>query len=303
MIHDRAFHDGQHRRVLHILAGHVLACQGQHGRGALDDCERRAQLVARVLGEALLAVEELVNTTAGVTQRVGEAPYLVRRIAALPGRRASQANLRRCSRRLARDAASLVPGAGLEPAWPCGRGILSPLRLPISPSGRWGRKSNTREAIGGADRNRTGVHGFAGRCVTTPPPRREGSRKRGTGDALYHNMLRRRPAPRGLFGPLRVRPTWQTAAPSTTLKSWLVKKCPARRCMNRPRYHPPAAPAGSARRTRARAGATCIEPRATPASLLNPETRSRRSEGSAPADAGRHVLRPHADGNAARGEY
>jgi hypothetical protein len=25
---------------------------------------------------------------------------------------------------------------------------------------------------GGADRNRTGVHGFAGRCVATPPPRR-----------------------------------------------------------------------------------------------------------------------------------
>ena len=29
----------------------------------------------------------------------------------------------------------LVPGAGIEPAWPCGRGILSPLRLPVSPSG------------------------------------------------------------------------------------------------------------------------------------------------------------------------
>ncbi len=29
----------------------------------------------------------------------------------------------------------MVPGAGLEPAWPQGRGILSPLRLPISPPG------------------------------------------------------------------------------------------------------------------------------------------------------------------------
>ena len=29
-----------------------------------------------------------------------------------------------------------------------------------------------RNAPGGADRIRTGVHGFAGRCVTTPPPRR-----------------------------------------------------------------------------------------------------------------------------------
>ena len=29
----------------------------------------------------------------------------------------------------------LVPGAGLEPASPCGRGILSPLRIPVSPPG------------------------------------------------------------------------------------------------------------------------------------------------------------------------
>ena len=28
-----------------------------------------------------------------------------------------------------------MPGAGIEPAWPCGRRILSPMRLPISPSG------------------------------------------------------------------------------------------------------------------------------------------------------------------------
>ena len=31
----------------------------------------------------------------------------------------------------------LVPGAGLEPARYCYRGILSPLRLPISPPGLW----------------------------------------------------------------------------------------------------------------------------------------------------------------------
>ena len=30
----------------------------------------------------------------------------------------------------------MVPGAGLEPARCCHRGILSPLRLPISPPGR-----------------------------------------------------------------------------------------------------------------------------------------------------------------------
>lgn len=29
----------------------------------------------------------------------------------------------------------MVPGAGIEPAWGCPRGILSPLRLPISPPG------------------------------------------------------------------------------------------------------------------------------------------------------------------------
>jgi hypothetical protein len=29
----------------------------------------------------------------------------------------------------------MVPGAGVEPASPCGRGILSPLRIPVSPPG------------------------------------------------------------------------------------------------------------------------------------------------------------------------
>src|SRR5690349_8004145 len=29
----------------------------------------------------------------------------------------------------------MVPRAGIEPAWPCGRRILSPLRLPIPPPG------------------------------------------------------------------------------------------------------------------------------------------------------------------------
>ncbi len=37
----------------------------------------------------------------------------------------------------------LVPGGGLEPPWDCSLRILSPLRLPISPSGHasilWGR--------------------------------------------------------------------------------------------------------------------------------------------------------------------
>lgn len=32
----------------------------------------------------------------------------------------------------------MVPGVGLEPTRPCGQRILSPLRLPISPSGLTG---------------------------------------------------------------------------------------------------------------------------------------------------------------------
>jgi hypothetical protein len=75
-----------------------------------------------------------------------------------------------------------VPGAGIEPAWPCGRGILSPLRIPVSPSGparrmpddavRDQRFGALREKDGGLGRNRTGVRGFAGRCMTTLPPGR-----------------------------------------------------------------------------------------------------------------------------------
>ena len=43
------------------------------------------------------------------------------------------------------------------------RGILSPLRLPIPPPGLWG-------VSGGWGRDRTGVHGFANRCMTILPP-------------------------------------------------------------------------------------------------------------------------------------
>ena len=59
------------------------------------------------------------------------------------------------------------------------RGILSPLCLPVSPPGleagivserNWERVPSS--PAGGGGRNRTGVHGFAGRCMTTLPPRR-----------------------------------------------------------------------------------------------------------------------------------
>src|SRR5258708_5709272 len=50
-------------------------------------------------------------------------------------------------------AGGVVPGAGFEPAWPCGLGILSPLRLPVPPPGRvesrWrrGSESNRRPRL------------------------------------------------------------------------------------------------------------------------------------------------------------
>ncbi len=52
------------------------------------------------------------------------------------------------------------------------RGILSPLRLPISPPGQCmdGYHKLFYITYGGWGRNRTGVHGFAGRCITTLPP-------------------------------------------------------------------------------------------------------------------------------------
>lgn len=42
----------------------------------------------------------------------------------------------------------MVPAAGLEPARPCGQGILSPWRLPIPPSGPLRRTLAEREGCG-----------------------------------------------------------------------------------------------------------------------------------------------------------
>jgi hypothetical protein len=42
---------------------------------------------------------------------------------------------------------SVVPGAGLEPARSNDRGILSPLRLPISPSGQLAKKTPTQASF------------------------------------------------------------------------------------------------------------------------------------------------------------
>jgi hypothetical protein len=60
------------------------------------------------------------------------------------------------------------------------RGILSPLCLPISPPGQGVSPAGLAGGNnGGGGRNRTGVHGFAGRCITTLPPRRWSSKRNG----------------------------------------------------------------------------------------------------------------------------
>src|SRR5690606_17199355 len=84
----------------------------------------------------------------------------------------------------------MVPGTGIEPVRCFHRGILSPLRLPISPPGpgcygkivtrylgiwRWSNLAGSAHKLAGADfggwgRNRTGVRGVAVRCITTLPP-------------------------------------------------------------------------------------------------------------------------------------
>jgi hypothetical protein len=58
----------------------------------------------------------------------------------------------------------VVPGAGIEPAQHCCRGILSPLCLPIPPPGHRmlanAKRSRDLED-GGVTRSRTGLDGFA----------------------------------------------------------------------------------------------------------------------------------------------
>src|SRR5437773_12223490 len=75
--------------------------------------------------------------------------------------------------------------------------------------------------VGGGGRNRTGVHGFAGRCITTLPPRLVGHRPR----ARFGNKLKRESfdaaLPRKIWSGKRVsnsRPQpWQGCALPTEL--------------------------------------------------------------------------------------
>ena len=70
----------------------------------------------------------------------------------------------------------VVPGAGVEPARTDKvRGILSPLCLPISPPGRW---------FGGAFQSRTGLYGFAIRCITALLTRRYTNHFNGAGNEV-----------------------------------------------------------------------------------------------------------------------
>ncbi len=66
----------------------------------------------------------------------------------------------------------MVPRAGIEPARPLSRGILSPLCLPISPPGQsvlfWKQNRVCRHyENGGGTRSRTEVDGFAIHCIAT----------------------------------------------------------------------------------------------------------------------------------------
>src|SRR6266850_2479094 len=79
-----------------------------------------------------------------------------------------------------RQGKRFVPGAGVEPA--CrnnpARDFKSLVSTSFTTRARVARlcQKETGSAVsgpvGGGGRNRTGVHGFAGRCMTTLPPRR-----------------------------------------------------------------------------------------------------------------------------------
>ncbi len=80
----------------------------------------------------------------------------------------------------------MVPGAGVEPARCYHRGILSPLRLPISPPGHC-------QSYGGWGRNRTGVHGVAVRCMTTLPPSHLCCQRKGYDFTKLLNQVKKTP--------------------------------------------------------------------------------------------------------------
>ena len=84
-------------------------------------------------------------------------------------------------RRLPVPFRTLVPGAGIEPASPCGGGILSPLRLPVSPPGR-GCRVMPDASAGGANRNMRGPRSMAleAAAAATKNPPSAGSSGRAT---------------------------------------------------------------------------------------------------------------------------
>src|SRR3954465_10863781 len=71
---------------------------------------------------------------------------------------------------------TLVPGAGIEPAWLAPRDFKSLVSTSFTTRAQAETALQVQES-GGGGRNRTGVHGFAGRCMTTLPPRQSLKRK------------------------------------------------------------------------------------------------------------------------------
>ena len=69
-----------------------------------------------------------------------------------------------------------MPGAGIEPAWLAPGDFKSPVSTSFTTRARAETALQVQES-GGGGRNRTGVHGFAGRCMTTLPPRQSLKRK------------------------------------------------------------------------------------------------------------------------------
>ena len=83
----------------------------------------------------------------------------------------------------------MVPGGGLEPPWDCSLRILSPLRLPVSPSGRVRRHSRVQSRAFFSKRIEMakGRRRFKGRRKREPEPQQlEKEKGEGESPALAH---------------------------------------------------------------------------------------------------------------------
>src|SRR5690606_17625762 len=122
---------------------------------------RRDRIVAP---QGLLALEQVDDADHAQATEDRQAPAGHRRPGkgGAEGHRQQQAGDERPVARGQHGLSCLVPGVGVEPTWPRGRGILSPLRLPVSPPGRGLRH----------------VAAMRPAATTAPSGRRQGLRKR-----------------------------------------------------------------------------------------------------------------------------